>query len=137
MNTSFNIVPIGYVLKKNESTRIEIDHEYTEALEGLNGFSHIIVLYWFDKNDTQGKRNIRKVHPRKNPSNPLTGVFATHSPVRPNLIALSYCKNLGVEKNIIHIDEIDAYDNTPVIDIKAYIPMDKLIKEDVTVPDWV
>jgi tRNA (Thr-GGU) A37 N-methylase len=54
--------------------------------------------------------------------NPLTGVFACRAPVRPNLIALSLCKIVSVKGNVIELEKIDAWDNTPVIDIKPYIP---------------
>ena len=76
------------------------------------------------------------VYPRNNPKNPLHGVFATRSPVRPNLIGLSICKILSIEDNIIQIDTIDAYDGSPVIDLKPYIP-DIDSEEDAQVPEWV
>ena len=103
----------------------------------MDGFSHLIVCYWFHQNDTPEKRKVLQVHPRKNKQNPLTGVFGTHSPLRPNLIAISFCKKLAIENNTIVIDRIDAFDGSPVIDIKPYIPDDKLISADITVPAWV
>ncbi|MGQ9574824.1 MAG: TrmO family methyltransferase domain-containing protein [Thermoguttaceae bacterium] len=84
----------------------------------MEKLSQIWVLYWFDRNDTPQKRSILQVHPRGDPNNPLTGVFATRSPVRPNLIALSRCKVLSVRENVIEIDEIDAFPDTPVLDLK-------------------
>ena len=103
---------------------------------GLNGFSHIIVLYWFDRNDSPDKRATLRVHPRKNPKNPLTGVFGTRSPRRPNLIAFSVCKITKVVKDRIIVQKIDAFDQTPVIDIKPYIPVIDSIP-DAVVPEWV
>jgi len=76
------------------------------------------------------------VHPRKDPDNPLTGVFATHSPRRPNLIAMTPCRIRAIRGNRIEIDEIDAYDGSPVIDIKCYIP-DAVAEADVRLPGWV
>ena len=102
----------------------------------LADFSHIHVFYWFDQNDTPENRNILQLHPRKNPSNPLTGVFATHAPVRPNLIAHTICKCLAVKGLQIFIDDIDARDASPVIDIKCYIP-GKPEDAAVKVPAWV
>ncbi len=134
MNMSYSINPIGVVRKTDDDTRIEIFDEYTDGLLGLAGFSHIHVFYWFDQNDTPEKRHTLQVHPRKDPNNPLTGVFATHSPQRPNLIALTRCKIGGIIGNIIEIDDIDAHDGSPVIDIKCYIPPDD---EAVRVPGWV
>jgi tRNA (Thr-GGU) A37 N-methylase len=61
---------------------------------------------------------VLQVHPRGNPANPLRGVFATRAPLRPNPIALSRCRVLGVRGNVIEIDGIDAFADTPVLDIK-------------------
>ena len=137
MHESYQIYPIGLIKKTDNSTIIEIGQEYQEAISGLEGFSHILIFYWFHQNDTPDKRKTMKVHPRGNKDNPLTGVFATHSPLRPNLIALSFCKKLKMEGTTIHIDEIDAFDGTPVIDIKPYIPIDKLTTDRIIVPEWV
>ncbi|MBI9016253.1 MAG: tRNA (N6-threonylcarbamoyladenosine(37)-N6)-methyltransferase TrmO [Phycisphaerae bacterium] len=116
---AFNIYPIGKVIRQGEKTMIVLDKQYAKGLLGLDKQKHLIVVYWFDKNDTPEKRAILQVHPRGNKDNPLTGVFGTHSPVRPNLIAISECKILSIKDNIIEIDKIDAFDNTPVIDIKG------------------
>ena len=97
---------------------LEIDEQYQPALLGVDQLDSIWVLYWFDRNDTPAGRRILQVHPRRDPDNPLRGVFATRAPVRPNLIALSRCRVLSVHDNIIEIDEIDAFDDTPVLDIK-------------------
>ena len=130
------VSPIGSIMKGPGITEIEILDAYTDALLGLEGYSHINVLYWFHGNDTPEKRGILRVHPRKDPKNPLTGVFATHSPVRPNPIALTLCRILSIEEHRIRIDEIDALDGSPVIDIKCYIP-DTVTESDILVPDWV
>jgi tRNA (Thr-GGU) A37 N-methylase len=66
------------------------------------------------------RKEILQVHPRGNPENPLRGVFATRAPVRPNLIAISRCRVLSVEGRVIAIDDIDAFPDTPVLDIKPY-----------------
>ena len=115
----FHVHPIGYVRESEERTTIVIDKQYEAGLLRLEGLSHIWVLWWFDKNDTPEKRSILQVHPQGNPKNPLTGVFATHAPVRPNLIAMTRCKVLAVNDNIIEIDDIDAFPGTPVLDIKS------------------
>ncbi len=130
----FSINPIGFVRKDDKGVRIEIFEEYVDGLLGLEGFSHIHVFYWLDQNDTPAKRKTLQVHPRKDPRNPLTGVFATHSPRRPNPIALTRCKIGTISDTIITIEDIDAYDGSPVIDIKCYIPPED---EDVRLPDWV
>ena len=69
-------------------------------------------------------------------SNPLTGVFATRSPFRPNLIALTTCKIVGIEGNVIDVENVDAFDGTPVLDIKPYLPgLDS--ESDIRLPAWV
>ena len=118
----FHVVPVGIIKNEDKNVHIEVHHKYTDALRGLEQFSHIIVCFWFHKNDTREKRSILQVHPKGNMANPLTGVFATRSPARPNLIGLSISRISGVEGNIVYVDKIDALNGTPVIDIKPYIP---------------
>lgn len=136
MSNSYILNPVGIVRKSDEKTRIEIYNEFTDALLGLDGFSHIYVFYWFDQNDSSEIRRTLQVHPRKDPGNPLTGVFATHSPQRPNLIALTLCKINLIKGNTIEIEDIDAHDGSPVIDIKCYIP-GSVPTSEVRLPDWV
>jgi len=115
----FVMHPIGWVRKADGKTRIMLEEKYQPGLLGVEKLPEIWVLYWFDRNDTPEKRAVLRVHPRGNPANPLTGVFATHSPRRPNLIAMSRCKILSVEGNVIEIDRIDALPDTPVLDLKS------------------
>jgi tRNA-Thr(GGU) m(6)t(6)A37 methyltransferase TsaA len=114
----YQVWPIGWVRKAEGRTTIEIAEPYAPALLGVSELDSIWVLYWFDRNDTAEQRAVLRVHPRGNPQNPLRGVFATRAPMRPNLIALSRCRVLSVEGNVIEIDGIDAYADTPVLDIK-------------------
>lgn len=119
-NTVYQIKPVGVVHNiKGEPVRLEIYNQYIEGLQGLDDCSHVTVLWWFHKNDTPENRRILKVHPRGNKENPITGVFATHSPVRPNLLAMTTCKIISVKDNIVIIDQIDAFDNTPILDLKS------------------
>jgi tRNA-Thr(GGU) m(6)t(6)A37 methyltransferase TsaA len=134
MATSLYLKPVGTVRKSDGRTWIEISGEFMDGLLGLDGFSHIYVLFWFDRNDTPGKRRTLQVHPRKDKSIPLTGVFATHSPQRPNLIGLTLCRMLSIGDRTIELEDIDALDGSPVIDIKCYIPGSPA---DVRVPEWV
>jgi len=135
MKDRFYIIPVGVIKKENENVRIEVFEEYRDALLGLDDFSHITVCYWFHENDTPEKRKTLQVHPRKDKQNPLSGVFATHSPLRPNLIAISICKILSIKDTTIFIEKIDALDGSPVIDIKCLIPSSEL--GPVKLPDWV
>ena len=116
----YQVRPIGIVHnKKGGPVQLEVFDKYIPGLDRLEYCSQVVVLWWFDKNDTPQKRAILKVHPQGNRANPLTGVFATHSPVRPNLIALTTCKVLSVKGGIVTIDKIDAFDGTPVLDLKS------------------
>lgn len=115
----FIVKPIGEVVRRDGRTYIEIDKRYEPGLEGLEKHSYVHVVYWFDRNDTLDKRSVLKVYPRGDKNNPRTGVFATHSPFRPNLIAISRCDIVGIENNVIEVKEIDAFDGSPVIDLKG------------------
>jgi tRNA-Thr(GGU) m(6)t(6)A37 methyltransferase TsaA len=115
----FTVYPIGWVQKSEGRTTIVVDEQLEPGLMGLERCPHVWVLYWFDRNDTPEQRSILQVHPRGDKDNPLRGVFATHSPVRPNLIAMSRCKIISVQGNVIEIEEIDALPDTPVLDLKS------------------
>jgi len=136
MPESFQVFPVGVVRKNEEATWIEIFDEYSDALLGLEGFSHIQVFFWFHENDTADRRKTLRVHPRKDKKNPLSGIFATHSPLRPNLIGLTLCKIKSIKGRHIEIEAIDAFDATPVIDIKCYIPS-SVAESDIRLPAWV
>ena len=135
MKYTFKIHPIGIIHKDDQTASIEVFEVFQDGLFGLEQFSHIIVFSWFHKNDTPQKRRTLKVHPKGDRRNPLTGVFATRSPVRPNVIAISTCKILSIKGNIIRIDGIDSFDGTPVIDIKPCLSKDDAIM-DMRVPQW-
>ena len=115
----FALYPIGKVVKQGDKTMIVLEKKYQPGLLGLDKLSHVTVVYWFDRNDTPEKRAILQVHPRGDRDNPLTGVFATHSPVRPNLIAISKCSIVSIKQNVIEVKEIDAFDGSPVLDLKG------------------
>jgi tRNA-Thr(GGU) m(6)t(6)A37 methyltransferase TsaA len=136
MQDTFQVHRIGWIRKKESRIYVEIDPQYKDALLGMEGFSHIQVLYWFHENDNSENRSILQVRPRRNPRNPLTGVFATHAPVRPNLIAVSTCKIESIDGTVIRVDDIDARDRSPVVDIKCYVP-EKRAFTDLKLPDWI
>lgn len=132
----YTVYPIGKMHKDKAEAVIEIKPEFKDALLGLDDYSHVWVMWWFDRNDTPERRRILRVHPRGNRKNPLTGVFATRSPVRPNLIALTLCEIVAIKGNKIKIKKTDAFDGTPVLDLKPYIPgYDGDGK--ARMPDWI
>jgi tRNA-Thr(GGU) m(6)t(6)A37 methyltransferase TsaA len=133
---SFTLRRVGRIQKNDAGVAIVIEPGLDDALLGLDGFSHVWVLWWFDRNDNADKRSVLRVHPKGNPENPLTGVFATRSPARPNLVAMTLCKIRRIEGNTVWIDDIDALDRTPVVDLKPYIPRYDG-DGDATTPSWV
>ena len=130
------INPIGYVTRRGETSLVTVRPELAPALDGLSGFSHVWVIYWFHENDTPEERAILKVHPRRDPANPLTGVFATRSPVRPNLIGLTTCRIVSLKDNILEVKGLDAREGSPVLDLKPYIPRSDALPK-AQVPWWV
>jgi tRNA-Thr(GGU) m(6)t(6)A37 methyltransferase TsaA len=98
---------------------IEIDPALTEALDNLDEFSHIIVLWWIHKTRRPAPL---KVTPRHHGLTTPIGVFASRSPDRPNPIGKSTVRLLKRERNVLTVDGLDAIDGTPVLDIKPYIP---------------
>jgi tRNA-Thr(GGU) m(6)t(6)A37 methyltransferase TsaA len=120
---------------KDVVSEIIIDSELAEALDGLEDFSHIIVLYWMHQL-TPGRKLPLKVHPMGNEALPLTGRFATRSPSRPNPIGQATVELLERRGNVLRVKGLDAINGTPVIDIKPYIPgYDS--DSGVRVPKWV
>jgi tRNA-Thr(GGU) m(6)t(6)A37 methyltransferase TsaA len=114
-------------------SRIEIEPGLTEALDNLDEFSHIIVLYWMDRLAT--KPLPLKVRPRHDPERPLIGLLASRSPHRPNPIGKATVRLLKKESNMLTVSGLDAIDGTPVIDIKPYLPgYDSAT--DARTPDW-
>lgn len=116
-------------------SEIVVDSSLTEALDALEEFSHIIVLYWMHQVATTTQLPC-KIHPRGNSELPLVGRFATRSPNRPNPIGKTTVKLLERQGNILKVKGLDAIDNTPVVDIKPYIPGYDSVA-DARVPPWV
>jgi len=100
---------------------IVVDSNLAEALDGLEEFSHLIVLYWMHRL-TPGRKLPLKVHPMGKPELPLVGRLATRSPSRPNPVGQATVRLLERRGNILKVKGLDAVDGTPVIDIKPYIP---------------
>jgi len=98
--------------------RVEVRPEFVQAVEGLEVGQEIILLTWLH----QAKRETLKVIPRDEPTNPLTGVFATRAPDRPNPIGLHRVTVLGIEDGRwLHVRPLEAIDGTPVVDIKPVL----------------
>ena len=126
--------PIGYVrcpqLKTHDdfkkkpkgepiSAEAVLSNELAEAIDEIETFDHVWLIWVFDKNVGQGYKV--KIYPHPDPEH-QRGIFVTRTPFRPNPIGLSCVKVLGREGNILKFANSDIYDGTPILDIKPYIP---------------
>lgn len=116
-------------------SEIVVDNHLTEALDGLEGFSHIIVIYWMHQVPALGQVPT-KIHPRGRQEFPLVGLFAARTPYRLNPVGETTVRLLERQGNILKVEGLDAIDGTPVIDIKPYIPGYDSVTE-AKVPSWV
>ena len=108
--------PIQSTLAKDIQGTVDIFPEYAEGLTDIEGFSHIILIYHFHLS----RKFALKVKPYLD--NELRGVFATRAPSRPNPIGVSVVRLIKVEREKLHIRDVDIIDGTPLLDIKPYVP---------------
>jgi tRNA-Thr(GGU) m(6)t(6)A37 methyltransferase TsaA len=99
------------------SAVLEVLPEFGTAVEGLRPDDEVWILTWLHDAD----RETLKVHPRSDPRNPLTGVFATRSPDRPNPLGLHRATLVKVEGTTLYLEAMEAIDGTPVVDIKPVL----------------
>lgn len=134
---NYQVHPIGKIQNNEEGCLIIINPEYLPALQALDGFSHLNVIWWFSDFDNKEARSVLQTpQPYKNAPETM-GIFATRSPVRPNPIALSTSEiiHIDYQNGIIQLAYIDANDGTPVLDLKPYTPsLDRV--ETPGVPAW-
>lgn len=137
MKTEFKLTRIGTVHAGEDGFTLEISSEYRSALNGLDGFSHINVLWWFHQLDAPQYRAVTECPKPYQYAPEILGIFATRSPVRPNPLALSVAPVLGIdrEKGLVYLAYIDAEEGTPILDIKPYLPCTDRVRE-VQVPNW-
>ena len=133
----FKISPIGHINKAKYGIQLKILEPFRPALKQLNHFSHLIVFWWSNRFDTERYRSTIQCKPPY-AKKKLTGVFACRSPVRPNPIMITTCRILDIdeEEGVIVVSDIDAFEGTPIIDLKPYIPVSDRVKE-VKVPEWL
>ena len=108
--------PIQPRAAKDIDGTVEVFPEYAEGLKDVEGFSHIILIYHFHLS----KKSTLKVKPYMD--NESHGVFAMRGPSRPNPIGISAVRLLRIEENILHIQDVDIVDGTPLLDVKPYVP---------------
>ena len=139
------INPIGFIERKsiNENdkdrslkSKIVLNKSLTKALDGITDFSHIYVIFWMDR-----VKNTKYLHhPSKNQDIDPIGIFATRAPIHPNPIGLTLVELIKREENVIWVRGLDAYDKTPVLDIKPFPDWEHgkcIIVNDYRVPKWL
>lgn len=133
---TFEIWPIGYVRRDNGRTYLEILGPYVPALKELEQFSHVQVFWWFSQFQDEMYRAVTQSEHSPYEA-PVMGMFACRSPVRPNPIGLTTAKILDVdhEQGRVEIGNIDAFDDTPILDLKPYFPSCDRV-QDVRVGPW-
>ncbi len=109
-------MPIQPVGAKGIKGQIELENEYVKGLKDLDGFSHIILIYYFHL------CNGHSLEVKPFLDNVKRGIFATRAPKRPNPIGISVVRLDKIEENTIYISNVDVVDGTPLLDIKPYIP---------------
>ncbi len=134
---TYQICSIGRVRRTKKGIHLEIGEPFRPALKELDRFSHVMVFWWANHVDDAESRQVLVCNPPYATEH-LTGIFATRSPLRPNPIAMTTCKLLGVDEDngSVRIADIDALDGTPVVDLKAYFPVCDRVKE-AHLPEWL
>jgi len=137
MNPTYKLRPVGTVHSAAHGVEIRVEPEYRDALTGLEGFSHVLTLYWFHLNDNDEARSLRVSNKPYSRGPDTLGIFATRSPLRPNPIAVTSSRILGVDtkSGVITVDCSDAEEGTPVLDLKPYHPSIDRVR-DAKVPAW-
>lgn len=133
----FHVKSIGQIKICEEGMFVAVEKKYLPALQELNGFSHLTVLWWFDKCDTDESRNRLEVASPYQKAPAIMGTFATRSPERPNPIAISTTEIIRIDEvnGMIQVAYLDANHGSPIIDIKPYTPsLDRV--ENPGVPAW-
>lgn len=143
---AIELEPIGYVHCSRqdvrnddwdaETTSITLDAERygSEALAGLDTFSHVEVIFFFDRVEP-ATIEVGARHPRGNVELPLVGIFAQRGKNRPNRLGLTIARVLRVDGSTVHVSGLDALDGTPVLDLKPYFA-EFGPRGDVRQPDW-
>lgn len=137
-----SIIPIGTVRNEISTPIVQgwakivsdlvLDEQYTDGLDGIEEYSHVVVIFWMDK---AGSPKSLRGHVQSREDLPVAGIFARRGPSRPNPIGITAASLVSREKNILRVQGVDAMDGTPIVDIKPYTPaFDKV--ENAKIPEW-
>ena len=137
------MTPIGVVRSGERDVRrqdwsrvrseVELRPELADTLEGLDGFSHVIVVGWLDQIPGE-LRERRQAHPGGDERLPRLGSFALRG-ARPNPVAVTVCRLRGIEGSTLRVEGLDLVDGTPVLDVKPYIAVYDAVP-DAKLPRW-
>jgi len=142
---NYIIKPIGRVRIEGEDPKemgyyLDIKKPYRSALKELDKWSHLIVLCWAHQMDSEEFRNAKdwSIEVPYAEGAPKTGIFATRAEYRPNpiLLTTSAILDVDIENGVIKLGEIDAFDGTPIIDLKAYFPICDRVR-DAHIAPWL
>ena len=125
----------GTVAAADELSKVRILPEFCRSLQYIGDFSHLIILYWFHLRDNKEERRTQQVVPKRHSNAPPVGVFASRSPSRPNPIGFCVVELIGIEGCDLLVRGLDAVQDSPVTDIKPYIPRDNSVPN-AHVPEW-
>jgi tRNA (adenine37-N6)-methyltransferase len=136
------LTPIGTVRNETKAPIVQgwgkvvsdlvFDERYTEGLDGIEDYSHVLVLFWLGE---AGPPKSLKGHVQGRGDLPVAGLFARRGPSRPNPIGVSAVPLVHRDKNVLRVQGLDAIDGTPVLDIKPYTPAFDRV-ENARVPEW-
>lgn len=118
MTEAMVLGPIGRVREAESTKEIVVEAAFADGLDGVEEQDHLWVLYWMHKLSL-GERRVLRAHPRGDRTVPKRGVFALHSPCRPNPIGMTRVRLLGRHGNRLIVGDLDALDGSPVLDIKS------------------
>jgi len=116
-------------------SELVIDSKLAGILDGIEDFSHLLVLYWAHRVPPEG-RSLLKAHPMGRKDLPLVGIFSTCSPARPNTICATVVRLMKRQENTLIVEGLDALDDSPIVDIKPYNPY-YYVTGDVKIADWM
>jgi tRNA-Thr(GGU) m(6)t(6)A37 methyltransferase TsaA len=134
---TFQLSSIGHVRRQEGKIFIEIDEQYRPALLGLEHFSHAMIFWWATFFDNPEGRAVLECDPPYAPDHHV-GVFASSSPLRPNPVMMTTCKIIALDQAAgwLQVADLDAVNNTPVVDIKAYFPVCDRVQT-AHIPHWL
>jgi tRNA-Thr(GGU) m(6)t(6)A37 methyltransferase TsaA len=142
ISQKIEMTPIGFV-KRSSSDEYERDrslvskivfkNEFAKGLDGIEGWSHVYVIFWMDKISDKEKMLVH-------PGGKEVGIFATRAPIHPNPIGLTLVELVKREQNVLWVRGLDALNGTPVLDIKPYPDWEEghwIVVTDFRVPEWL